>query len=421
MKNVNILRLFPGMLICLFYSSLVFATGSELKFTATVHSIDPSDVDSGVVTISVQEIEVPIQVNGDTEIEGDGIVLALSDLNIGDRVKVDAYFAEPGIVANEITVIIPRDPSFDFKGELSAVTPEDMLPEGIEFSGTPTSTSSVGYTSITILGTDVFLSEETNIYSGNPPWEPMDSSELSAGDFTVVTGGFDGVLWAERILVGYREVGEIELDGTIITLDDRQFVVDIEGGGTTTVVINEDTRISGELAIGLMVEIEGMLNSELAVVATEIVVDTDGDGEADDDNRRARPTLPPQAQGRGLGLDPFHTGMETALRSDSRSTEAIVKIRDMQTPGTSRMSFNLKLMNAPSDTAFTVIASFGVTDVEFGSVLTDEDGMAELDYDSRPNRPDHTLNSMIPDGFSLRDITSVQIMMGDSVILEKEI
>ena len=91
---------------------------------------------------------------------------------------------------------------------------------------------------------------------------------------------------AARIHVGSREQGSIELEGEIVAVTDTGFTIDIRGGGTTDIIVDDDTSVSGDIVEGAFVEIEGQLNSEFAVLAFEVVDDVDGD--ADDDNKRGK-------------------------------------------------------------------------------------------------------------------------------------
>lgn len=93
---------------------------------------------------------------------------------------------------------------------------------------------------------------------------------------------------AARIHVGSREQGSIELEGEIVAVTYTGFTIDIRGGGTTDIIVDDDTSVSGDIVEGAFVEIEGQLNSEFAVLAFEVVVDVDGDGDADDDNKRGK-------------------------------------------------------------------------------------------------------------------------------------
>ncbi len=261
--------------------SLVFATfganpavakGSELKFHSSVIAISQSDGDDGTVDVMIHDIVVGVIVNGDTEIGESGEEIGLEDLSVGDFVRVNAFFSDTGLVADEIEVLDVRHEQFRFRGEISAV---GTLGDD---------------TVVTLLGVDVIIGEDTAVTRrGNGDGIEALASDIIVGDLANISGGVsDGFLLAHRVHVGTREQGNIELEGEVLEYSDTQLIMELEGGAAVPVMFDDATSIVGELGEGVFIEVEGQLQADLSLLAFEVVADRDGDGDADDDHERGK-------------------------------------------------------------------------------------------------------------------------------------
>jgi len=261
-----------SLLLFAFSSNLAVAKGAEIKFSSLVSAISQTDSNEGTVTVSIHGIDVTVIINADTEIEESGEEIDLAILSVGDFVRINAFFSDVGIVADELEVLDARSEQFRFRGLITAT---DSLGEN---------------TIISIMDVDIYVDASTDITRrGSGDGNSVAAAELMTGDEVNVRGGSqDGLLLAARIHVGSREQGSIELEGEIVAVTDTGFTIDIRGGGTTDIIVDDDTSVSGDIVEGAFVEIEGQLNSEFAVLAFEVVVDVDGDGDADDDNKRGK-------------------------------------------------------------------------------------------------------------------------------------
>jgi len=114
----------------------------------------------------------------------------------------------------------------------------------------------------------------------------------------------EGILQARQIFTGNRAHGEIEFDGTILATDSDLVFVQILEGLTVPVKLEDITRVRGNLIPGSFVEVEGIFDSSLDLIAYEIAVDSDGDEDADDDH--------PDGSGSGDDQDNLEIGSEIA-------------------------------------------------------------------------------------------------------------
>ena len=81
------------------------AAGSEINFNSAISAIDQTDADEGTVTVSVYGFEIIVAVNPGTNIEAAGEQISIAELAIGDIVRIDAFFSDEGITADEIRVL----------------------------------------------------------------------------------------------------------------------------------------------------------------------------------------------------------------------------------------------------------------------------------------------------------------------------
>jgi hypothetical protein len=423
-------RLFGSLaLICAFslLANAALAKEGEIKFTSTVISVSQSDSDVGAIEVTIHDIVVPIIVNGDTELEEAGEEISLADLTAGAFVRIDSFFSAEGLVAEEVNVVDQRGEQFRFRGELDAV---DQVSES---------------TVITLLGVDVTLVADTDItHRGTAGGNKIPAADLSQGDLVNVSGTLsNGILVASRVHVGTREQGAIELEGNITAVADSQISIAIEGGSELIIFIDEQTSVVGDLAEGVFVEAEGQLQSDLSLLAFEIVTDEDGDGDADDDNRRGERGDENSNRGRGNGgnddddsnddngtddddsnddnsdsRDEIEVGAEIILRADGVAANGKAKYSFEQNGSEIEQELEIELEDAASDTDFALVITFGDTPVELGTFTSNSFGELEVELRANSDDGEGSLGEFIPEGLDIRDITGVQMLLNGDVILE---
>ena len=404
-----------SMLIFAFSSSVATAKGSEIKFSSLVSAVVQSEGDVGTITVSIHEVDVDVIVNGDTEIEEGGEEVGISVISVGDFVSVNAFFADVGIVADEIKVLDERSEQFRLHGRITAT---DIIEDA---------------TVITLMGVDVNVDSFTDITRrGSGSGNSVAAADLIVGDEVNVRGGMqDGMLLAARIHVGNREQGNIELEGTITAITDAGFTLEIDGGGNTIIVIDDGTVVSGELVPGAFVEVEGQLNTEFAIVAAEVVVDVDGDGDGDDDNKRGKSSGKSNGNGNNDddddsndddnsndSSDPVEVGAEIKLESDFSEVSGKAETGFKDINGKVEQEFEVELEDAVAGTVFTLVVSFDDNAVEFGTITVNDLGRAEVKFRNGDDDPEQDLTALLPDGSDVRDITRIQIVIDGDVVLE---
>ena len=381
-------RLLLSLFFLAAFSDLALAKGTEVRFRGTVTRIDRNSAVSGTVTLRVMTLEVPVKVNSDTEIEA-GDEIGLAGLQVGDFVKVDGHFSSAGIVAEEIEVLDEFVNTFRLRGLISAVR---ATPSGLV---------------ITVLGVDVLMDANTQLEQRGSPG-PFPVSSLAIGMSVDVRGTLqNNVLLATRVKVGPRDGDaiEVEFEGKITSLNAGRLLVDTEGGGNAVVLFNSSTEIQGTLAVGKFVEVEGILNSSLEVVAREIKVDGDDDRDADDDDDDEDD-------------DEFEKQIRLVATSPGSAITGSAKIELESEHGTTKQEFEVEIEKAAPNTTLRIrvqIAGSGVFD--FGQLVTDGDGKAKVRFRSDPSGSDRALLPLLPSGKTVVDFQRVEITNNIVVVL----
>jgi hypothetical protein len=373
------------------FSELAIAKGTEVRFQGTITRIDRISAVSGTVTLRLMTLEVPVKVNSDTEIEA-GDEIGLAGLQVGDFVKVHGHFSSAGITAEEIDVLDEFVNTFRLRGLISSgrVTP-------------------LGSPAITLLGVEVLIDLNTKIEARGSS-APFPVSSLAVGMFVDVRGTFqNNALLATRIKVGVRDDDAIgvEFEGKITSLSAGRLLVDTKAGGNAAVLFNSSTEIKGTLAVGKFVEVEGILNSNLEVVAKEIKVDGDDDGDADDDD-----------DDDDKDDDEFEKQISLVATSPGSSITGRAKIELESEHGTTKQEFEVDIEKAAPNTTLRIrvqIAGAGVFD--FGQFVTDGDGKAKVRFRSDPSGSDRALVPLLPSGKKVVDFQTVEITNNNLVVL----
>ena len=412
MLNNKLAGLVLGIL--LFNPLAVLAKGAEFKFESFVIAVSQSDTDLATVVVSLHGVDLPLIVNGDTEIRSGGDEIDIVDLSIDDFVKVDAFFSAEGIVAEEIAVLDERGEQFRLSGRLTGNTELD------------------GNIFLELLGLDIKVDDSANITRRNVgSGNSVPASDLVAGDEVNVRGTFENdELLATHIHVGSREQGGIELEGEIFGLTDNSFKLNLSSGGKLVVVFDDNTEISGELADGKLVELEGRFAENLSILAFELVVDEDGDGDADDDNRR-------KGRGRGNGNGNGNSdsdddsdsddgellvvSRETSLKAEGTELSGKAEIKYQEEGSEIEQKVEVEIEDALADTEYSIVVSFVGSDTgtEFGTFTTDEFGSAKAEFKTDADDDDEQdLIPLLAESSDVRDISGIQILLEGEVIVE---
>ena len=330
--------------------------------------------------------DVVVRVTADTEVEFHGDEAELSDIKVGDFVKVSGFFMNSGITANEIDIVDRGDGEFRVRGLITAVRP---VANG---------------TLITVLGIDVLVNSDTKVERPRGSTAGFTAADLAVNQ-NVDTRGFhrDSQFVATRVKVGNRDEDAIRVhfEGKITAVAPGRLAVDTEGGSTAIVLITSTTIVTGTPEVGKFVEVHGTLNSSLAVVATRIKVKTTRD---DDD-----PPRPISKFEKKVSILPI--GVVSSVRG-----EAEVQLEQKGSAVEQELEIEFKHAQANTDYIIRIEVA-GIGGISLGTVRTNREGQAEMKLRSpaRSGQPD--LAAILPSGKTVRDITRVQIMTTGGVVV----
>ena len=379
-------------------SCAVFAKGSELEFKATVAEIEQVIDGDSILTISVfsdsTNFNFGILVTDSTKIESNGNSIALSELEIGDYIRVRAFFSADGIVAEDIDLLDGRIGQFRLRGEIDNITASD---DG---------------TLLEILGISVLANANTSIWDrGLDASRTADS--LTIGELVDAKGRVvDTTFIAKRIIVGKRREGHVEFEGAITQINGGTLIVNTKRGASLTVIINDSTRVRGDLVIDAFVEVEGFLNEQLHVVAEEIKVDKNGNGDAGDDNHN-------HEHDDDDDKNEFEFAREVSLTNVDGITgiEGKVKFKYKSEDNGVQQEFEVEIEDAPAETTYGIFVDFGDGGVNFGTMTTNSFGRAEIEFDSSPEANQILIDPLLPSGKDVRDIQLVEITLNGTVVM----
>jgi uncharacterized protein DUF5666 len=396
----SIFQFVLAILLLSLVSSVAFAKGSELGFRATVAEISKSTEGDSTVTVSVFSdstgFDFAILVNGNTKIESNGNPIALSELEIGDFIRVRAFFSAAGIVAEDIDLLDGRIGQFRLRGLIDNITPAD------------------NGALLEILGISVLANANTSIrdraLGANKTVDSLVVGALVDAKGRVI----DNAFIARRINVGKRREGHVEFEGAITQINGGTIIVTTRrSGASLTVIINDSTSVRGNLVVDALVEVEGFLNEQLHVVADEVKVDANGNGDAGDDD-----------QGRDDDNDDDRNDSEVAREvalsniAGNAGIEGKAKFKHELEDNGTQQEFEVEIEDALAETTYRILVDFGDGGVDFGSMTTSSLGRVEVEFDSSPEANEIQINNLLPSGKDVRDIQQVQVTLNGTVVME---
>jgi hypothetical protein len=229
----------------------------ELEFTGTVASVAANGNGVGTLFVQFDDLRLRVIVNASTTVQDQaGADIGMSDLAVGDALKVQGKFSSDGILASQIQVSTKASNDFQVRGHITAVqrTGADTL--------------------ISLLGLTVVVNADTSITSDGAT---MPALELRSGLLVQAEGTIAGSIWkatAIRVLSGDKQRSVLTFQGTVSAITGGVLQVQVEGvaGGVTIVRLGSNTDVSGELVVGSFVEVRGTLDADFSVAATRIRV-----------------------------------------------------------------------------------------------------------------------------------------------------
>jgi hypothetical protein len=251
---------FGAVLFCGLFCS-IYAEGlnnNEVEFTGTISTLVLNGEGVGTVFIHVENVDLRVIVNSNAELSDQaGDSIEMSGLAAGDVVKVKGKFSASGILASEIQLQAKTNDDFQLRGRITNVQ------------------SSGANTLVSLLGITIVVNSDTKITTDEGASAPV--TDLKNGMLVQVAGTISGSTWTAttiKILSEQKKKNQVRFAGTVQAVTSTMIQVEVDGvsGGLTTVLLNSNTRIVGDLAKGVLVEVKGTLNSDLSVTATEVRV-----------------------------------------------------------------------------------------------------------------------------------------------------
>ncbi len=247
-------RLLPLVLVSFLLTPVFLqAQDAQIEFTGELEGFDPS-ADPPLVQVRLTPgLSVPLQVSEATEIRNEeGVEIGLDGLELGQLLRVRGLFAPTGILALEIEVV-GDVAEFELRGVIEAIG------EGRR---------------IEVVGLAILVPESAEIKDqfGNL----LTFAELDVGQTVRVEGAIrEGELVASEVTVRTARDGfaRVRFRGVVNeVIDDSTLIVLLAGDVPVQVVLTPQTEVKGELAVGVLVRVTGILLPDLAVEATRIQV-----------------------------------------------------------------------------------------------------------------------------------------------------
>lgn len=235
-------------------SNFVFAEPAEIEFTAIVKSSQKESDKVGALTmVLTPNFDVLVRVTGLTEIRDEkGKPMVFSQIKVGMTLEVEGLLTQNGVLAQEVKVA-DKATDFELNGRIENI---DLTNREIKVHG---------------FVIRVPVTAEINDEEGNP----LLFADLKLNQFVEVEGSISGsTLVASEVKVKTPEgkAPRISFEGIVVAQDDSKIRVLIEGVDAAVVKITPETDIHGDLAVGVLVRVVGIIDTDLSVKAHKIIV-----------------------------------------------------------------------------------------------------------------------------------------------------
>ena len=251
---------------------------TESEIQGTVKSIDCG---SNTMTVTTDSGDVTVTFDSSTQFFGKKhAVAACADVAVGDTVEVEGTAQSDGsVLASKVSFEAPEG---DDQGDDE--TQVEGTVKSIDCgSNTMTVTTDSGDVVVTFDTSTQFFTHDS----------PATCGDVATGDAVEVEGTAqsDGSVLASKVDFEAPEPVEAEVSGTIDTIDSgaQTFVLVTDQGNvtiatdSTTVILDGDTtKAFGDLATGMSVEVDGILQSDGSILAGKISIEESGDDNSGD-------------------------------------------------------------------------------------------------------------------------------------------
>lgn len=384
--------------------TLLFAGDNQIEFKGTIKRTDSTSKTAGKLVIALTSPspggpEVTVLVDALTRIVGEAdITLSFSDLKVGQFLEIRGIFTSTGIAALKIHLEAENEAENEF-----------------HIRGTIDTLTVVGDTATLVIGGTTVIANASTRIQRRDGTGGLTLVDLAVGQSVEAEGAIqNGQLVAARIEIGERLMpqAELEFEGTITAINGSVLTVQISKNPPITVPVNitDTTRIEGKLAVGVDIEIKGMMARDFTIVATAIEVagaeeEIHGHDDGSGNNGNGNGNLPPQNILREIQL--------TATSSAPAGAEGEAEIEFETEASSVEQKFKVKGNHLTANATFDVQASFGSGFIDVGTFSTDNKGQGELELRCGATCPN------FPNGKDVRNIAGVKVLnSGNMVVLQ---
>ena len=239
---------------------------NEAEVQGTVASIDCG---ANTMTVTTDSGDVIVTLDPSTTFKKQGNAIACTDIGVGDVVEVSGTQGDTTVLAGKVTVESPEQEETEVSGMVSSIDCG---------AGTMVLTTDSGDVTVTFTDATTFKSKGKVATCG----------DIAVGDAAEASGVLqdDGSLVADKVSFEAPEIEETEVSGTIDTIDTGagSFVLTTDSGpvtvttdSSTIVQEHHDLKTFADLASGMSVEVEGILQTDGSILATKISIEDSGD------------------------------------------------------------------------------------------------------------------------------------------------
>ncbi len=245
-------RIAIALAFYLLWSQASAAIPSQVEFSAKLVQVDKTAPGAGTLVMKVTDQQsLQVRVVPSTEVRDENeIRVDLDTLRPGDTLKVHAIVTDQGFLATEVE--IEEDAAeFELKGEIETINRSNRT--------------------ISVAGVTLIVPETAEIRDDRGAL--LSLSEIERGWFVKAEGmaGSSPVLSELRVLP--PRPARIRLEGRAVEATRDRLLLEIPGSIRVPVLLNQETEISGSLAVGARLDVRGRLTPGLSVQAERIEIE----------------------------------------------------------------------------------------------------------------------------------------------------
>ena len=238
-------------LVCILGTTI--AGPSQVEFVATLKSVESLEETTLLSMELTPEVNLTVVVSEATEIKDETELRATAtSLQVGQTLRIQGVFGDTGLVATQI-IVTDDNHAFELRGRIQEITPAPA---------------------IRIYDFLIQVPESAHIH--DQFGENLGFGDLQVEQYVKVSGVVqEGRFLAREIKVRIPEDGfaRVRFSGILREfVDDRSFIVAVEGDVAVLVHLTDDTEVIGALLAGVSLYVVGVIGDDLSVKAIKVKV-----------------------------------------------------------------------------------------------------------------------------------------------------